>query len=58
LICLNEHAEEVWRRRDLGIDGVVVDGVTNGFIEGQGEWDPPGGWQRFRLTASTGEPVS
>jgi hypothetical protein len=57
LVCLNEHAEEVWRRGDLGIDGVTIDRVNNGLIEGQGEWDPPGGWRPFRLAANTGELV-
>ena len=45
LICLNEQAIELWRRGDLGIDGVTIDRVNNGLIEGQGEWDPPGGWR-------------
>ena len=57
LICLNEQAIELWRRGDLGIDGVTIDRVNNGLIEGQGEWDPPGGWRAFRLAADTGKPV-
>jgi len=42
LICVNEQGAEVWRRGELGIDGVIVDRITDGVIEGQGEWDPPG----------------
>jgi hypothetical protein len=57
LVCLNEQAAEVWRRGDLGIDGVVIDRVDNGLIEGRGEWDPPGDWRPFRLVAATGRPV-
>jgi hypothetical protein len=58
LLCLNRGAEEVWRRQNLGIDGVVVDRVTEGVIFGQGEWDPPGGWRPFQLELETGEPVA
>jgi hypothetical protein len=58
LICVNERGDEAWRCGNLGIDGVVVDRVADGFIDGQGEWDPPGGWRPFRLTAITGEPAS
>lgn len=43
-----------WRSAMLGIDGVVVESVTATEIVGCGEWDPPGGWQSFRLSASNG----
>jgi hypothetical protein len=58
LVCLNENAEEVWRRADLGIDGVIIDRVEYGVIKGQGEWDPPNGWRPFQLAAGTGEPTT
>ena len=28
---------------------------NNKIIEGDGEWDPPGGWQPFTLDANSGE---
>lgn len=43
-----------WTTQRLGIDGVIVDGVANGIIEGQGEWNPPGGWERFRVKLDSG----
>jgi hypothetical protein len=46
-----------WTTQRLGIDGVIVDGVVNGIIEGQGEWDPPGGWKRFRVDLDSGSLV-
>lgn len=55
LICINERGEKLWESGRLGIDGVVVDAVQNGVIEGQGEWDPPGGWKSFQLSLATGE---
>lgn len=57
LICLDEQGETVWRRGDLGLDGVVVEHVDGGLVDGQGEWDPPGGWRPFRLSLATGETV-
>lgn len=44
-----------WTSDVLGIDGVVVRNVFNGIISGDGEWDPPGGWQTFRVTLDSGK---
>lgn len=46
-----------WRSAALGVDGVVVDRVDADVIEGQGEWDPPGGWRPFTLSVATGQAV-
>jgi hypothetical protein len=47
----------LWRSDAVGIDGVVVDQVTDGIIGGKGEWDPPGDWRPFRVRLSTGQQV-
>jgi len=44
-----------WRTNELGIDGVTVHSVTADVVTGSGEWEPPGGWIAFKLSASTGE---
>ena len=44
----------LWRTPNLGLDGVVVDSVENGVIQGRGEWDPPGGWRPFALRLDSG----
>jgi hypothetical protein len=44
-----------WTSDVLGIGGVVVRNVFNGIISGDGEWDPPGGWQTFRVTLDSGK---
>lgn len=54
LVCLDERGEILWKRDDLGIDGVIVDRVEDGIVHGQGEWDPPGGWRPFQLALSSG----
>lgn len=56
LICLADTCDELWRCKGLGLDGVLVDNVSDGAIHGRGEWDPPGGWRPFRLDYQTGEP--
>lgn len=43
-----------WESPLLGIDGVIVIMVENNVISGEGEWDPPGGWQPFTLDLDTG----
>lgn len=54
LICLDGLGEVLWRRDDLGIDGVIVDSTSDGVIRGQGEWDPPGGWAPFCVSLVDG----
>jgi hypothetical protein len=54
LQCLDEQGELVWRREHLGLDGVLVHEVADGVIKGEGEWDPPGGWQPFQLSLANG----
>ena len=44
----------LWSSGPVGLDGVVVNRVEDGMVEGEGEWDPPGGWRRFRLRLDTG----
>lgn len=54
LLCLDGSGEQIWRSPELGVDGVLVQDVSGQVIEGQGEWDPPGGWRDFRLDLKTG----
>jgi hypothetical protein len=47
----------LWQSARCAIDGVTLSAIENDVIEGEGDWDPPGGWQPFRLSLKTGEPV-
>ena len=47
--------ELLWRKSELGVDGVVIQRVQEGQIFGEGEWDPPGGWEPFRLHLESGD---
>jgi hypothetical protein len=44
-----------WRSDPLGMDGVIVAHISADQIEGQGEWDPPGGWTPFCVSAFSGK---
>jgi hypothetical protein len=44
----------LWTSAPLGIDGVVVHEAGPDVIRGEGEWDPPGGWQPFTVMAADG----
>lgn len=54
IYCLKQDGSLAWRSEPLGIDGVVIDGLAYGIIKGQGEWDPPGGWQPFQIELASG----
>jgi hypothetical protein len=49
LFRLSSDGKVLWSASNLGLDGVVVTSVQNETIQGDGEWDPPGGWKPFRL---------
>ena len=49
IITFDEHLRPLTRHNDLGIDGVIIDKITDELIEGSGEWDPPGGWRPFSV---------
>src|SRR5687768_4031465 len=55
LYCLDKAGQIVWKKGDLGIDGVIVEQFENNAILGVGEWDPPDGWKPFKLSKATGE---
>lgn len=47
-----------WKSEILGVDGVVVEAVMDGIAHGQGGWDPPDGWRKFRLNVETGSKLN
>jgi len=57
LLRLSSRGELMWRAPQLGIDGVLVKGVKDSLVKGEGEWDPPGGWRPFILRLDSGELV-
>jgi hypothetical protein len=57
LFCIAPDGSLLWQSGSLGIDGVTVDCVQNGVVQGQGEWDPPGGWRPFSISLLTGQLV-
>jgi hypothetical protein len=57
LFCVAADGSLLWRSVTLAIDGVIVDRVDNGVVQGQGEYDPPGGWRQFAVSLRTGQAV-
>lgn len=51
---ISSKGDVVWKSERLGLDGVIINSVEDDFIEGEGEWDPPGGWKHFRLRLDSG----
>jgi len=54
LYCLNIDGSVRWSSSEIGIDGVIVNHIEADTIYGQGEWDPPSGWQPFKIQTRTG----
>jgi hypothetical protein len=54
LLAFDRTGGLIWKRCNLGIDGVVLRSAGTGRINGEGEWDPPGGWRPFSLVAESG----
>ncbi|MBZ0059732.1 hypothetical protein ACOYA6_07735 [Leclercia barmai] len=44
----------LWKSGQCAIDGVIVTSIENDTVLGEGEWDPPGGWESFKLDLKTG----
>ena len=44
----------LWTSEELAVDGVVVHDPGPPIVRGDGEWDPPGGWQPFSVLAANG----
>ena len=47
----------LWKSRKCAIDGVIITSIENDTVFGLGEWDPPGGWEPFKLDLKTGFPI-
>ena len=55
ILRLSEDGTALWHQRGLAADGVLLSDVTDGVIQGQGQWDAPDGeWSPFRLELATG----
>jgi len=55
---IGRQGEILWKSDELGLDGVLVHHVDSTAISGNGEWDPPGGWQPFTIALDTGLRIS
>lgn len=54
LLRFDVKAQVVWASEDVGVDGVVIQGVDDEIVRGEGEWDPPGDWRPFAIYLQTG----
>lgn len=54
LFCITTQGDITWESKGLGYDGVVVNEFTGHYIKGEGEFDPPGGWEPFVLDIRNG----
>ena len=57
LLKIKLSGELIWTSEVLGVDGVVITSITGPEIRGDGEWDPPGGWEPFVIDRETGRKI-
>ena len=48
----------LWKSEELGVDGVLIHDVDADTVSGDGEWDPPGGWEPYEISLATGALLS
>lgn len=53
-LAFSRNGELAWMQPNLGIDGVILHAANELRIEGEGEFDPPGGWRKFTLSWEPG----
>lgn len=58
VFCIGTDWSVRWRSDVVGIDGVVLSTIEGPIVRGEGEWDPPGGWEPFALRTSSGDRLS
>jgi len=47
----------LWKSSQCAIDGVIITSIENDRVLGLGEWNPPDGWEAFKLDLKTGSPI-
>lgn len=55
VLAFSRTGDLLWKQSPLGIDGVIIQSVSAGRLDGEGEWDPPGGWRPFSLNKESGK---
>ena len=55
VLAFGQTGDLLWKQSPLGIDGIIIHRVSAGRLDGEGEWDPPGGWQPFSLIEESGD---
>ena len=54
IVCVSQVGEVLWQSPCLAVDGVVVSDIESGIVTGSGDYDPPDGWEDFRLDLKSG----
>ena len=58
LLSFRQDGTVAWQNSVLAVDGVQVTEIKDGIVTGLAEWDPPGGWQPFRVDLASGRVLS
>jgi hypothetical protein len=54
LLRLDARGQLLWTSTELAADGILINELCDGVLEGQAECDPPDGWVPFRLELASG----
>lgn len=54
ILRIDHDGTKVWQSEQIAMDGVIISDVNGETISGSAEWDPPGGWEPFKISLKTG----
>ncbi len=55
--CIDKAGMVTWTNESLAMDGVIINNFEGDQIYGSAELDPPGGWEDFVISLSTGKVI-
>ena len=57
LYCFDKDFAMVWQTDEIACDGVLVHRYNDGYLDVDGENDPPGGWINYKIEFATGKVI-
>ena len=55
VVAIAVDGAELWRRRNIAVDGVLIEQIVDGVIRGKVGIDPPDKWYPFAIRLADGE---
>ena len=57
LLALTTSLETAWYKKNLAVDGIIFDKISESVLHLSTEVDPPGGWEKVTVDATNGKEI-